>query len=205
MPGLRLLDPPRSVSASLLLLVASLLLASPVSAYRVFFDFDEDSNRGTFQNEAIGPDAVPVKIVVELDADDGSPPWIHFSIEWSCEDDFLLGQGSIRNESCCSYPASFPFTAIHWETCQLPSCWCESRREFVADFRTPPPAGTWDLTTLELSRRGYTGKIHDRVEFWIDCPTCDYDGNDDARRSMTIRSVNALEATAWGQTKALYR
>ncbi|MGH2571596.1 MAG: hypothetical protein ACRDGR_10240 [bacterium] len=204
MPGRSFPDPPRRLGASLLLLAASLLPTSPAAAYRVFFDFDEDSNRGTFQNEAVGPDVVPVKIVVELDENDGSPPWIHFSIEWSCEDDFLLGHGSIRNEGS-PYPVSFPFTAIHWETCQLPSCWCESHREFLADFRTPVPAGTWDLTTLELSRQGYTGKIHDRVEFWIDCPTCDYDGTDDARRSMTIRSVDALAETAWGETKALYR
>ena len=69
----------RGVSAPVAL-AALLLLVSPTHAYRVFFDYDQDANRGTFQNEVIGPDTVPVKIVVELDKDDGTPPWIHFSI-----------------------------------------------------------------------------------------------------------------------------
>lgn len=205
MPGLRL-PGSRPLPISPIVLVTFLLGASPAPAYRVFFDYDEDSNRGTFQNEAIGPDTVPVKIVVELDKTDGSPPWIHFSIHWSCEDDFLLGRGSIANETCCSYPPSFPFTKINWEKCYLTNCWCESSREFIADFRTPVPEGTWVLTTLELSRVGYTGKVHELVDFWIDCPACDYEAGDDVRRSMTIRTEDAsLERTAWGLTKAQYR
>ena len=187
-------------------LAALLLLVSPVRAYRVFFDYDQDANRGTFQNEVIGPDTVPVKLVVELDKDDGTPPWIHFSIHWSCEDDFLLGRGTILNETCCSYPTEFPFTRVTWERCHLANCWCESSREFLADFRTPVPEGTWVLTTLELSRTGYPGMVHDSVDFWIDCPACDYEDGDDLRRSMTIRDPDAtLARTAWGRTKSHYR
>jgi len=203
MPGLR---SPGSLLRAAPLVVAAVALASPASAYRVFFDYDEDSNRGTFQNEAIGPDTVPVKIIVVLEEGDGAPPWIHFTIDWSCDDDFLLGRGSIANEVCCTYPTSFPFTRVHWEKCHLPSCWCDSSREFIADFRTPVPVGTWELTTLQLSRRGSTGKIHDRVDFWIDCSSCDYGADDDTRRSMTVRTEGAtLEATPWGRTKSLYR
>ena len=201
MPGSRS-EGPRLLPA----LLALLLAATPASAYRVFFDYDTDGNRRTFQNEAVGVETAPVKIVVELAKGDGSPPWIHFFVHWTCEDDFLLGRGSILNEACCSLPAKFPFTRMNWEKCDLANCWCESSREFIADFRIPVPEGTWEVATLELSRTGYTGKVHDLVEFWIDCPSCNYEPGDESRLIMSIRSETAsTEPSTWGRLKSLYR
>lgn len=202
----------RSSAAAIAAFLLVSLAYGVAHSYEVFLDHNTDNDISTFENLVVGPETVPIDIVVQIDP---SEPIVHATITWE------LGEANPDGSACADVfgsvdympfeplPDAFPFTSVTAFTCVCITepCICDAMMTVEAYVVGLTEPGLYRLATLDFSRNGYSQEC--QVTTW---PTATFQtGSSQPQGTLVITdgaSTGAEDDIAnrtWGRVKTLYR
>lgn len=205
-----------------------LMVAGPARAFDIFLDYNTDDDPNTFVNYVVGPEIVPIDLVVSIDAEDVArlnggtiTAFVNWGYGGSDPEDPGCSElrGNIEFNSYDPLPDQEPFTNIVAYTCVCLNgvrCSCDAEMIVDADVTGLSEPGNYLLARLNYSRWGWSLKNCGKATLWPQAifeshcisPLCP--GTDDPRHLMFLQESatspgDGVSSSTWGRVKSLYR
>lgn len=192
-------------------LALSLFAPQGVLSYEVFLDHDTDNDISTFENLVVGPESVPIDIVVQIEPGESIvSAWISWEFGDANPDGFACADifGSVDYVPYEPLPDAFPFTDVVAFTCVCVAapCPCDAEVVIQAQVAGLTEPGLYRLATLDFSRVGATQEC--ATTAW---PAAVFrTGSTEPQGTLVITdgttsAGDGVESRSWGRVKTSYR